>query len=171
MARQVWRNYNANTYIDKFSYGYDYSSNRLYRKNELSAALGELYHENDATAQQEYDGLNRLKTFRRGTLATGNGSITDANAARAEVFTLDSVGNWKTYLAANGSGGTLVTQWDQDRAINKANEITGLTQRTGTWVAPAYDARGNAVTMPRPGDPTAPFTCRFRCVEPADESE
>jgi len=38
------------------------------------------------------------------------------------------------------AGGTLQTQWDHDRAVNKANEITGLTQRTGNWVAPAYDA-------------------------------
>jgi hypothetical protein len=52
------------------------------------------------------------------------------------------------------AGGTLQTQWDHDRAVNKANEITGLTQRTGNWVAPAYDACGNAVTMPRPSPPT-----------------
>ena len=39
---------------------------------------------------------------------------------------------------------------DHDRAVNNANEITGLTQRTGTWIPPDYDARGNMVKMPRP---------------------
>ena len=85
----------------------------------------------------------------------------DADAARAETFTLDAVGNWKTYLAQNGSGGTLVTQWDHDRAVNNANEITGLTQRTGTWIPPDYDARGNMVKMPRPTAPTAAFACTY----------
>ena len=44
---------------DKYTYGYDRNSNRLYRENTVTADLDELY---------AYDHLNRLTTFHRGDL-------------------------------------------------------------------------------------------------------
>ena len=72
-----------------------------------------------------------------------------ANASRQEDFTLDQVGNWKTYLTKQDAGGGLQTETDHDRAVNDANEITGLTQRTGAWVVPVYDTRGNVKELLR----------------------
>jgi RHS repeat-associated protein len=165
MARQVWRNYNANAYVDKFSYGYDYNSNRLYRKNEHTSGgtFSELYHENGAAAGAAYDGLNRLKEFRRGTLGTvneTNDSITADDKGRQK-WTLDAVGNWAGFKADATDG----QAWDLDqtRSHNKANEIDNDDSHTnapagsisgGGWVLPKYDAAGNMSQAPMPGTET-----------------
>jgi len=67
VAGQVWRDYTNNAYRDRYGYGYDRDANRLYRENLESASLSELYHADNPTANTEYDGLNRLTRFRRGT--------------------------------------------------------------------------------------------------------
>jgi len=51
---QKWQIQSGDT-KDRYTYGYDRNSNRLYRKNELSASHSELYHANDPTSRQEYD--------------------------------------------------------------------------------------------------------------------
>ena len=124
---QKWQtDANTPTVKDRFRYGYDRNSNRTYRQNNVGTAKDELY---------TYDGLNRLTKSQRGTLSTNPPSISSSN--REEDFTLDQVGNWRTYLAKNlDANGNLNTQWDQDRSVDKANEITGMTQRTGTWAQP-----------------------------------
>jgi len=43
----------SGTNKDRFTYGYDRNSNRLYKKNELSASHSELYHESAANTNQE----------------------------------------------------------------------------------------------------------------------
>ncbi|MCX6995780.1 MAG: hypothetical protein NTV49_01525, partial [Kiritimatiellaeota bacterium] len=44
---------------------------------------------------------------------------------------------------------------NQARSNNKVNEITNITASTGTvWVTPAYDARGNMLQGPQPGNET-----------------
>jgi len=83
--------------------------------------------------------------------ASGGSRLCVGAKEREEAFTLDQVGNWKTYLAKADTGGGLATEADQDRAVNDANEITGLTQRTGSWDEPDYDARGDMTTAPLPG--------------------
>ena len=42
---------------------------------------------------------------------------------------------------------------EQERDNNKVNEITDITETTGPeWVTPEWDARGNMIYGPRPGD-------------------
>ena len=44
--------------LDRFKYGYDRDSNRLFRTNEVNHSFDELYHSNGAS--NGYDGLNQL---------------------------------------------------------------------------------------------------------------
>jgi len=55
---QRWINGNG-TSLDRFTYGYDRNSNRLWRDNLMNASFGELY---------AYDNLGQLTSMDRGTL-------------------------------------------------------------------------------------------------------
>ncbi len=77
---QTWQDTGGTpTVKDRYTYRYDYNSNRLYRKNELRPQLSELYRASDTsgagtTHYDGYDGLNRLAAFHRGVLnADGDG--------------------------------------------------------------------------------------------------
>ncbi len=52
---------------------------------------------------------------------------------------------------------------EQQRAVNGANEITGVTQGQGqtAWVTPAYDRAGNMTTLPKPSDPATALTAKY----------
>ena len=145
---QKWR-YEGETPADRdrYQYGYDYNSNRMYRKNELKTDLGELYHANGVNG---YDGLDRLKEFRRGKLNANKDTIADGDTTRRQVYSLDQVGNWTRFQDAAGDG----DPWDLDqtRDNNLVNEITGIGQGGGQaeWKIPAHDARGNMTSGPKP---------------------
>ena len=94
------------TVKDRYTYGYDYTSNRLYRKNELKPELSELYHANGSS--NGYDGLDRLTDFRRGTLSdtdTPADGIPDtvATVSRIQEWTLDPVGNWNAFKSSGAT--------------------------------------------------------------------
>ena len=57
-------------------------------------------------------------------------------------WTLDGLGNFSTFDDDGIS---------QDRTTNAANEIQSIS---GTWVTPVYDAAGNMISGPKPGDET-----------------
>jgi hypothetical protein len=146
---------------DRYTYGYDLTGNRLYRKNELKDELGELYHANGPSGQ--YDGLDRLTDFRRGALSdTDSDNVPDtvATVSRIQAWSLDPVGNWSGFK----STGATTQPWDLDQARlhNKANEIEDTVNQTpddisGTpdWVDPAYDLAGNMTAGPQPRYETA----------------
>src|SRR5438105_1342147 len=46
---QYWLNSSTSTATDRFQYGYDRDSNRLYRSNLVNHAFDELYHANGAS--------------------------------------------------------------------------------------------------------------------------
>jgi RHS repeat-associated protein len=156
---QKWQNQTGGAVKDQFKYGYDRTSNRLYRTNELNHDLDELYHANGPSGA--YDGLDRLTDFRRGVLSdTNSDGVPDtvATVSRIQAWSLDPVGNWSTYKEdADGSGWDL----DQARLHNKANEIedTGETPNaisgTPDWIDPAYDKAGNMTAGPQPRYETA----------------
>ena len=149
VADQKWQTGGGTpTVVDEYGYGYDANSNRLYRKNMITAAakLSEIYHADGAADASAYDGLDRLKEFRRGTLSTDNRHIA-SDAGGREVYSLDGLGNWAEFQKSTTDGGT----WDLDqtRTHNAVNETTGLSG--GSWGVPAYDAAGNMTYGPRPG--------------------
>ncbi len=160
---QKWQN-DTPSVKDQFQYGYDRNSNRLWRDNVVASSaakkLDEVYHDNDY--DDAYDGLDRLKWFRRGTITDSGGEkhITDGpNLAQEQNFTLDAVGNWPEFKDdADG-----VDSWDldQNRAHNEANEIEGnsgnpIWPEAGGegWEDPVYDAAGNQTFGPKPGAET-----------------
>jgi RHS repeat-associated protein len=136
-----WYNDTTSSDVDRYKYGYDRASNRLWRENVVATSQGKAFDE-----LYEYDGLYRLKDMGRGTLNTGHTALTTQTFA--ECWGLDETGNWENFRQADsGAAWTL----NQTRAANTVNEITGLTNTVGdAWVPPAYDAAGNMTTIPAP---------------------
>jgi len=150
---QRWQNSITGTPadIDRYQYGYDQDSNRLYKANVVgtpivTGGLDEFY---------TYDHLNRLTEMQRGTLNSTKTGIT-GTPAREMDYTLDPTGNWPAYLTK--TIGT--TDLSQTRTSNSVNEITAMGG-TPTWVTPAYDAAGNTTTFPQPAAPTSPYTALY----------
>ena len=152
---QNWQNNITTTPvdIDRYQYGYDQNSNRLYKANVVGTAavmagLDEFYI---------YDPLNRLDEMQRGVLNGTQTGIAGTPSVEQD-WTLDATGNWSNFVTK--ASGT--TNLNQTRAANTVNEITDITESTGpTWVVPAYDAAGNTITMPQPADPTSSFTALY----------
>jgi RHS repeat-associated protein len=127
----------------RVKYGYDRASNRQWRQNTVAG-----------TGQDEfytYDGLEQVKTLKRGTL-TGSPPIgIGGTPSWEEDWNYDPTGNWRgsstAYLTkVNGS-----TTLNQNREHNVANEITDITRTTGTnWPVPTHDEAGNMTKVPRP---------------------
>ena len=145
---QKWHDYGASADRDRFKYGYDRASNRIYRENTLTNGKDEFY---------TYDRLHRIKDFDRGDLNVGNTAIS-GTPVREEGFTLDLLGNWTGYIIK--TSGT--TDLDQSRSANQVNEIADIAANTGaTWSTPDYDRGGNMTTTPRPADQTLLYTCTY----------
>jgi RHS repeat-associated protein len=150
---QRWQNSitGSPTDIDRYQYGYDQDSNRLYKANVVgtpivTGGLDEFY---------AYDHLNRVTEMQRGTLNSTRTGIT-GTPVREMDWTLDPTGNWPTYLTK--TSGT--TDLNQTRTSNKVNEITAIGG-TPTWVTTAYDAAGNMTTMPQVTTPTSSYTAVY----------
>jgi RHS repeat-associated protein len=133
-----WRNSSTDEDLSRVQYGYNRASSRIWRANlsDPDRHYDWLYG---------YDGLQRLKNAARGTLGSGNTSITDAQFGQC--WSLDPTGNWHGFRQNDtGSGWSLI----QSRTSNPVNEITEITNSTGpAWANPTYDAAGNMTTIPR----------------------
>jgi len=87
---------------------------------------------------------------------------------RGQAWTLSATGTWNEFqLDANGDGDysdTGTEEVDQNRAHNVVNEITGVTeeyQNQPAWADPAYSARGNMTTVPKPTALTSTFASKY----------
>ena len=104
----------------------------------------------------------------RGDLNANNDAIS-GTPVREEDWGLDPTGNWSDYTEKTSGS----TDLDQDRTCNKVNEITDITETTGTaWVTPAQDKNGNMTTVPKPSSPANGLTLKYdawnRLVEVKD---
>jgi RHS repeat-associated protein len=126
---QRWLIVATGTATDRFQYGYDRDSNRLYRDNLVNSSFGELYHANGSG--NGYDQLNQLTNFARGTLNLTKDTITSPTHSQSWAF--DALGNWSS-LTTDGT--------TQTRTANQQNEITSISGQT----TPGYDANGNTTT-------------------------
>ena len=159
VADQKWYDYAASSDRDRYTYGYDRASNRIYRENTIASGKDEFY---------SYDGVHRLKNYDRGDLNAGKTAIS-GTPVREEDWGLDATGNWRDY-AQKTSGST---DLDQDRAHNKVNEITDITETVGdAWATPVHDRAGNMTSAPKPSSPTGSLTLTYdawnRLVEAKD---
>ncbi len=161
---QKWEIKNASptNVKDRYKYGYDAAGNRTSRDvDPTSPPTGK-------DEKYTYDGLDRLKSYDRGTLSGGN--IT--NKVRNEAWTLSQTGNWGEYKTdANGDGDySDDNDLDQNRTNNKVNEIynatagAAITEEYGpqrSWADPAHDLAGNMTTVPKPTDMENTYACKY----------
>jgi RHS repeat-associated protein len=139
---QNWFNTSTQQSTDRFKYGYDRDSNRVYRTNEVNTNFGELYHASGVVDTYDpntgalltagYDRLNQLSSFSRGTLNGTDTGLVGA-ASRSQSFTVDATGNFAS-IAADGGAQVL-------RTNNQQNETTVVGTRTLV-----YDGNGNTTT-------------------------
>jgi RHS repeat-associated protein len=126
------------------SYGYDRSSNRQWRRDDLAHDLGGV----EATRHDNfygYDGLYQVKERKLGNLIGTAPAYTGIdNLQQTEDWCYDATGNWQRYGNADES---LL----QARTHNAANEITAVTNPSGV-IQPAYDKVGNQTADIAPGD-------------------
>jgi RHS repeat-associated protein len=152
---QRWQNNITGTPvdIDRYKYGHDLNSNRIWKANVVGTAAV-------TTGLDEFyimDPLFRLTDMQRGVLNGTNTGITGTPSVEQD-WTLDPTGNWSEFVTKAAGTTTL----DQLRTANTVNEITNITETTGpTWVTPTYDAAGNTTTMPQVADPTQSFTALY----------
>ncbi len=145
---QRWRKTSDGSHTDRFQYGYDRSSQKLFKNNLVSSVKSELYHANGVALQNSYDPLDRMTSFSRGTLSAsgtnGNGTTLDSivtavdpNAADpifgSQVWALGQTNNWNTVT----SDGSAVA-----RTHDSQNRLTAAGATTY-----GYDPNGNLTTQ------------------------
>ena len=143
VVQQLWYDYGASANRDKFTYGYNRASNRIYREHSLATLKDEFY---------SYDGVNQLTASQRGTLTQNKDGIS-GTPSREEDFTLDPLGNWTAYV--HKTDGT--TDLSQTRTHNTANELTAAS----SWATPVHDRAGNMTTVPTPSSLANGLTLKY----------
>jgi RHS repeat-associated protein len=146
--------------FERFQHTYDKVSDRLTSDRTYTGAP------TNRDEQYVYDNLHRLKTMKRGMLASG--SISNVNSTLIYDWTaLEAQGNWRTWRTSPG-GQTSPVYSTQARVHNSANEIdvdnndanapgASIKQTGGTgmnWIDPQYDKNGNMANGPQPGAET-----------------
>jgi RHS repeat-associated protein len=114
---QQWKTSSVD--VDRYQYGYDRDSNRLFQDDKVTSGHGEVF---------AYDDLNQLTGYQRGTLNTGRTAIT-GTVARSQDWTMDAAGNF-TGISTNGT--------PVSSTFDKQNEPTTLLGETAD-----NDANGN----------------------------
>jgi RHS repeat-associated protein len=148
--QQFWTGYSGTANVDRIYYDYDYASNQLY--SDIDSAI---HSGNNRDQAYTYDSAHRLKTFDQGTLS---GSTISGTPTQEQDWSLDGLGNWSNYVTK--TSGT--TALNQNRSVNKVNEIADITETTGpAWTTPGYDAAGSMTTIPQPGSPTASYAATY----------
>ena len=130
---QRWVVTSSGTALDRFQYGYDRNSNRLYKDNLLDNNFDELYHVDGAA--NGYDSLDQLLEFQRGALSdTNSDNIPDtvSTASRTQAWTMDAQGNFSSV----STDGTPV-----NRTHDKQNRLTAVGSNNLT-----FDSNGNTTT-------------------------
>ncbi len=95
----------------------------------------------------------------RGSLTGTYPNCTGISTSFRREYTLDALGNWTAYEEGTGQ-----PSLQQTRTHNSVNEVTGITEEAGdAWIDPAYDARGNMTTVPKPSNLSLAggFTCAY----------
>ena len=146
-----WYDYGSSADVDRIKYGYDRAGNRTFREQtcDPNSNHDEVYG---------HDGVNRLTDFDRGTINGNKDAISTLKFAQQ--WSLDPTGNWSGFK--EDSDGDSMWDLEQSRTSNEVNEITDITETSGTaWATPVYDRAGNMTTIPKPGDPTSSFAATY----------
>ena len=84
IASQTWTNYNTSSNVFQINHGYDHNSNRLYAQNTTQKGASQVY---------TYDQLNRLLTYKAGSIKSDFTDIAPNWTIDATRWTLDATGN------------------------------------------------------------------------------
>lgn len=136
---QKWQNEAGTAVAARFLHGYNRVGLRMTRDVLTSGAP------DNRDEYYEYDRLDRLTKFNRGSLS--GGMIQDTAAAFNQAWGLDALGNWREFKwdADGGANNWTITS----RNHNEANETTSISGAGS--VSPAHDAAGNMIKIPKPG--------------------
>ena len=184
VADQDWVN-SSGTAVDEEQYTYDADSNVLTRDDTVVPGQSEAY---------QYDTLNRLTQFTRGTpggtaatptatwtldalgnwrSSTADGVETDrTNTAQNQVATVQAAGSpTPTPLGYDADGNTLADGTGQQYAYDAWNRLVTVKNAGGTTLAAfTYDAQGRRVTEAEGGTTTALYYSKGWQVLEADQS-
>jgi uncharacterized delta-60 repeat protein len=155
----------STTTLDRFQYNYDPDSNPLYKDNLVNSSFSELYHTNGTNAANNYDGLNRLTDFRRGTLSDVNSdgvkdtvSTLNTLTGSQKNWSLDSVGNFNSVTTDGGSpaarGSNLQNQATNVAGVTLTFDKAGNTTKDETSKTFTYDAWNRLITTKNSGGTT-----------------
>jgi RHS repeat-associated protein len=147
---QYWKGSGSTADVDRIRYAYDYAGNRTYRQIDPA-----IYSTENMDQGYTYDGLHRLLTSQVGTLS---GATISGTPASEEDWSLDGIGNWRSYVQK--AGGTV--SLNQSRSASSANEISAISASVGTtWATPAYDLAGNMTSIPIPTSLASVYTATY----------
>jgi RHS repeat-associated protein len=151
LVETIWKNSSGN--VVQSSYGRNRTGGVVWRRDDKAHSLSVISQDD----YYWYDGLQQVTRHDRGNLTPSGGppftDIDPTTRQQQEDFTYDETGNWPGYQSSSPS-------LAQTRTHNKGNEITSITNPSGV-VQPVYDANGNMTTMPKPGDWTVGYTCKW----------
>jgi hypothetical protein len=99
--------------VDRLKYGHDRNSNPLYKQNLLASGHSEVF---------TYDGLDRMQTFKRGSIAFTGSLATVATPTRSQDWTLDVVGNRST-VSFNGNATPQVRTHDHQNRLTSVGTV------------------------------------------------
>ena len=103
-----------------------------------------------------------MNNFQVGALNANKTTIASGDLAFKQDWKLDQLGNWEMFK--QNDDGIVGYELDQDRTVNAANEITGISQTTGPaggWANPVYDAAGNMTEIPQADTPTDHYDATY----------
>jgi len=147
--------------FERLQYTYSRVSQRLTSDRTYTGAPA------DRDEQYTYDNLHRLKTMKRGTLASGAIANT-ASTLNLEWNVVEAQGDWRTNRwdldGGVASAGT-ITFTTQQRKHNKVNEIdvdnndanaagASISGTNADWIDPQYDKSGTLKNGPKVGAET-----------------
>ena len=129
--------------VDRFHWGYNELGDRTWKTLPITEDHDEKYN---------YDGLRQVVERSVGNLNLNQSAIA-AVPEELELFTFDPTGNWSAYQK-NEDGSSSI---DQSRVNNRDNQVT---QFDDSNAGVAYDANGNATSMPP--DKAGDFTKHYQ---------
>jgi hypothetical protein len=158
----------GNPVLVGFTTAFDRASNKFYERALHAENRSHLYEPFDATtnlAEGGYDSLDRLRQYKRGTLAStggdggnGGGSIATAitlpNTDLTRTYDLDGLGNWRN-TTFTPEGGSLTAEVRQHNGLN---QITRYKQGASAPVLLSYDGTPGKSNGNLAGDGTYIYT-------------
>ena len=142
---QRW--YKSGTDKERVKYGFTEAGNRQWRENTVATSGQDEYY--------TYDGLYQQDSLKRGDLTGTFPNYTGIAGTPTwqEDFDYDPTGNWNGSSTGYQTQVNGTTTLNQNRTHNVANEISNITETTGTaWPTPTHDTNGNLTKVPRPLD-------------------